>query len=163
LHLTESGRQFISMVIFSSLYDRSPVGLPVVKIEGSKAPEITPEQNKVYQQIAWDTVQSFRKDSGAGLASAVPGEIDALSFIRGEVPVRHSRLGINDQNRSFQYLLNAAKSGKYELKVSAMTDKTDGKLEVFVNHQLAGSVTINPNKDQLTADSSTLSIDLKPV
>jgi hypothetical protein len=38
LHLTESGRQFISMVIFSSLYDRSPVGLPVVKIEGSKAP-----------------------------------------------------------------------------------------------------------------------------
>jgi hypothetical protein len=161
LHLTESGRQFISMVIFSSLYNHSPVGLPIVKIEGSKAPEIMLEQNKIYQQIAWDTVQSFRKNSGASLASSVPGEIDALSFIRGEVPVRHARLGINDQNRSFQYLLNAAKAGKYDFKVSAMTEKTDGTLEVFVNHQLAGSVTINPNKDQLAVDSTMLSIDLK--
>lgn len=161
LHLTETGRQFISMVIFSSLYNQTPVGLPIVKIEGSKAPEITPEQNKIYQQIAWDTVQSFRKDSGASLASSVPGEIDALSFIRGEVPVRHSRLGINDQNRSFQYLLNAAKAGTYDFKVSAMTDRTDGKLEVFVNHKSAGSITINPNTDQPTVDSSTLSIELK--
>jgi hypothetical protein len=90
-----------------------------------------------------------------------PGEIDALSFIRGEVPVRHSRLGINDQNRSFQYLLNAAKAGKYDFKVSAMTDKADGTVEVFVNHQAARSVTINPHKDLPAADSTILSIDLK--
>jgi hypothetical protein len=73
LHLTEAGRQFIGMVIFATLYDRSPVGLPVVSIPGSKPPVITPEQNKVYQQVAWDTVRSFRTDGGAGLASAVPG------------------------------------------------------------------------------------------
>jgi len=160
LHLTESGRQFISMVIFSSLYNQSPVGLPIVKIEGSKAPEITPEQNKIYQQIAWDTVQSFRKDNGASLASAVPGEIDALSFIRGEVPVRHSRLAQLEQGRSFQYLLNAPQAGKYDFKVSAMTNKTDETLEVFVNHQLAGGVTINPHKDQPAADPALISIDL---
>jgi hypothetical protein len=79
-------------------------------------------------------VQSFRKDSGASLASAVPGEIDALSF--------HSRRSSSSSfasrnqrpNRSFQYLLNAAKAGKYDFKVSAMTEKTDGTLEVFVNH-----------------------------
>jgi hypothetical protein len=160
LHLTESGRQFISMVIFSSLYNRSPVGLPVVKIPGAKAPEITPEQNKIYQQIAWDTVRSFRKDSGASLASTVPGEIDALSFIRGEVPVRHSRLGQLEQGRSFQYVLNALSAGKYDFKVSARTDKSDGTLEVSVNHQAVGSVAINPNKDQPAADSTILSISL---
>jgi hypothetical protein len=161
LHLTEGGRLFISTVIFSSLYNQSPVGLPIVKIEGSKPPEITPEQNRIYQKIAWDTVQSFRKDRGASLASAVPGEIDALSFIRGEVPVRHSRLGQLEQGRSFQYLLNAPKAGRYDFNVSAMTDKADGKLEVFVNHRSAGTVTINPNKEGPTADSSVLAINLK--
>jgi hypothetical protein len=160
LHLSEAGRQFIGMVIFSTLYNQSPVGLPIVKIEGTKAPEITPEQNRVYQQIAWDTAQSFRKDSGANLAFAVPGEIDALSYIRGEVPVRHSRLGNIDADASFQYVLNAAKAGKYDFKVSAITEKTDMKLNVFVNHQPAGSVTINPNKDQPT-DSTSTPIELK--
>jgi hypothetical protein len=42
-----------------------------------------------------------------------------------------------------------------------MTDKTDMKLNVFVNHQPAGSVTINPNKDQPAADSTSIPIDLK--
>jgi hypothetical protein len=160
LHLSEAGRQFIGMVIFSQLYNQSPVGLPIVKI-GDKAPELTPEQNKVYQQVTWDTVQSFRKDNGANLGFAVPGEIDALAFIRGEVPVRHSRLGNIDADASFQYVLNAAKAGKYDFKVSAMTDKTDTKLNVFVNHQLAGSVTINPHKDQPVADSTSIPVDLK--
>jgi hypothetical protein len=160
LHLSEAGRQFIGMVIFSNLYNQSPVGLPIVKI-GDNGPAVTPEQNKVYQQVAWDTVQSFRRDNGASLASAVPGEIDALSFIRGEVPVRHSRLGNIDANASFQYVLNASKAGKYDFKVSAITEKTDMKLNVFVNHQPAGSVTINPNKDQPTADSTSIPIELK--
>jgi hypothetical protein len=161
LHLTEAGRQFVGMVIFSSLYNQSPVGLPIVQIPGSKAPEITPEQNRIYQQIAWDTVQSFRKDRGANLTSAVPGEIDALSYIRGETPVRHSRLGQVDRKEGFQYVLNAAKAGKYDFKVSAMTEKTDEKLEVFINHKLAGSVKINPNKEQPTADSTSIPIELK--
>jgi hypothetical protein len=160
LHLSEAGRQFIGMVIFSTLYNQSPVGLPIVKI-GDKAPEITPEQNKVYQQAAWDTVQSFRKDNGASLASAVPGEVDVLSYIRGEVPVRHSRLGQLDRKEGFQYVLNAAKTGKYDFRVSAFTDKTDGTLDVLVNHKPAGSVTINPGKEPLPADSSTISIDLQ--
>jgi hypothetical protein len=160
LHLSEAGRQFIGMVIFSHLYNQSPVGLPIVKI-GDKAPELTPEQNKVYQQVAWDTVQRFKKDNGANLAFAVPGEIDALAYVRGEVPVRHSRLGGIDADRSFQYVLNASKAGKYEFKVSAMTDKTDMKLNVFVNHQPAGSVTINPNKDLPVADSTSIPVELK--
>jgi hypothetical protein len=42
-----------------------------------------------------------------------------------------------------------------------MTDKADGKLEVFVNHRSAGTVTINPNKEGPTADSSVLAINLK--
>ncbi len=60
LHASEAGRQFIGMVIFSTLYNQSPVGLPIVKINDN-APKLTPEQTKVYQQIAWDTVQSFKK------------------------------------------------------------------------------------------------------
>lgn len=161
LHLTESGRQFISMVIFASLYNRSPVGLPVVKIEGSKPPEITPAQNRIYQQIAWDTVQTFRRDSGAALASPIAREIDALSFIGGEVPVRHSRLGQLEKGRSFQYLVNAPGAGKYEIKVSAFTEKPGGMVEVSVNHKSAGEVTITPGKKSLPADSTGLSIDLK--
>jgi hypothetical protein len=160
LHLSEAGRQFIGMVIFSTLYNQSPVGLPIVKI-GDIGPALTPEQNKVYQQVAWDTVQSFRKDSGASLANPVPGEVDVLSFIRGEVPVRHSRLGQFDRKEGFQYVLNAAKAGKYDFRVSAFTDKTDGTLQVMVNHKLAGSVTISPNKELLPVDSSTLPVELQ--
>jgi hypothetical protein len=160
LHLSESGRQFIGMVIFATLYNRSPVGLPIVKID-DPGPALTPEQNKVYQQVAWDTVQSFRKNNGANLGFAVPGEIDALAFIRGEVPVRHSRLGNIDADHSFQYVLNASKAGTYAFKVSAITDKTDTKLNVFVNHQSAGTVTINPNRGQPAADSSPIPIELK--
>ena len=160
LHLTEAGRQFVGMVIFSALYDQSPVGLPLVKIEGSKAPELTPEQNKIYQQIAWDTVQSFRKDRGASLLASVPGEIDALALIRGEVPVRHSRLGLREKE-SAQYVFNAAKAGNYELSVSAMTDKTGEQLEVFINHKSAGSVTIEPHGERPVADSTVLPIELK--
>ena len=161
LHLTEAGRQFIGMVIFSSLYNRSPVGLPIVKINDN-APAITPAQNKAYQQIAWDTVQRFRRDGGASLAAAVPGEIDALSYIRGDVPVRHSRLGNIDADRSFLYLLDAPRAGKYAFKVSATAGgTTEQKLNVFVNHRAAGSVTIRPGKDRLPSDSTAAAIDLK--
>jgi hypothetical protein len=114
LHLSEAGRQFIGMVIFSHLYNRSPVGLPIVKI-GDQAPELTPEQNRVYQQIAWDTVQSFKKDNGASLAFAVPGEIDALAFIRGEVPCVIRAWETLMRIAAFN-ILNAARAGKYDSK-----------------------------------------------
>jgi hypothetical protein len=55
--------------------------------------------------------------------------------------------------------LNAANARKYDFRVSAITDKTDMKLNVFVNHQPAGTVTINPNKDQAT-DSTSIPIEL---
>ncbi len=160
LHLTEAGRQFIGMVIYSTLYDKSPVGLPIVKI-GDNAPKLTDAQNKIYQQVAWDTVQSFKKDRGASLAFAVPGEVDALSFIRSEFPIRHSRLGNIGENTSFLHLLNAPKAGKYDFKVSAITDNADMKLDVFVNNQAAGSVTLNQNKDKPVADSTSMPIELK--
>lgn len=159
LHLTENGRQFIGMVIFATLYDKSPVGLPVVKINDN-GPTLTPAQNKVYQQVAWDTVQGFRKDRGAGMGFPVPGEIDARVFIGSNIPLRGSRVGNIDANRSFLYVLNADKAGKYDFKVSATTEKEEMKLDVFVNHQAAGSVSINPHKDQPAADSSAIPIDL---
>ena len=107
-------------------------------------------------------MQRFRRDGGASLAGAVPGEIDALSYIRGEVPVRHSRLGNIGENHSFLYLLNAPRAGKYEFKVSATTGgKSDQKLNIFVNHRAAGSVTISPGKDRPVADSTAAAIDLK--
>jgi hypothetical protein len=160
LHVNANSRYFIGLVTFAALYNQSPVGLPVVGIN-DKPPTLTPEQNKIYQQIAWDTVQNFRKDSGASLASPVPGEVDANAFVLGDYPIRHSRLGQLERGRSFQYLLNAAKAGKYDFKVSAFTDKTDGTLEVLVNHKSVGSLTINSSKEPLSADSTALSIDLK--
>ncbi len=159
LHLTENGRQFIGMVIFAALYDQTPVSLPVVEIN-ENGPTLTPAQNEAYQQVAWDTVQSFRKDRGASLGLPVPGEIDARVFIGSNIPLRGSRVGNIDADRSFLYVLNADKAGKYDFKVSATTDKTEMRLDVFVNHQTAGSVAINPHKDQPAADSSTISIDL---
>ena len=159
LHLTENGRQFIGMLIFATLYDQSPVGLPVVKINDI-GPTLTSAQNKVYQEVAWETAQSFRKDRGASLGFPVPGEIDARVFIGSNIPLRGSRVGNIDADRSFTYVLNADRAGKYDFKVSATTDKADMRLEVFVNHEAVGSVTINPHKDQPAADSSMIPIDL---
>ena len=159
LHLTENGRQFIGMVIFATLYDQSPVGLPVVKINDI-GPTLTSDQNKVYQEVAWETVQSFRKDRGASLGFPVPGEIDARVFIGSNIPLRGSRVGNIDADRSFIYVLNADRAGKYDFKVSATTDKADMRLDVFVNHEAVGSVTIHPHKDQPAADSLMIPIDL---
>ncbi len=159
LHLTENGRQFIGMVIFATLYDKSPVGLPIVSIN-ENGPTLSPAQNKVYQQVAWETVQSFRKDRGASLAFDVPGEIDARTFVSCNIPIRGSRLGDIDANRSFLYLINAEKAGKYDFKASAVTDKSEMKLDVFVNHQSIGSVKVNPKGNSFAADTSVISVDL---
>jgi hypothetical protein len=160
LHLTEAGRQFIGMVIFASLYNQSPVGLPIVKINDN-APALTPEQNKVYQQVAWDTVQSFRKDGGASLGLAIPAEIDARVHAFSSIPIRGSRLNYIGEKSSFTYVLNAPQAGRYDLKVSAYADRPDEKLQVFVNSTSVGELTVKKDEKQPLSDTAALPIDLK--
>jgi hypothetical protein len=160
LHLTEAGRQFIGMVTFASLYNQSPVGLPIVKINDN-APALTPEQNKVYQQVAWDTVQQFRKDSGASMGTVVPAEIDARLHARSGVPVRGSRLNYIGEKSSFVYVLNAPKAGRYDLRVSAYADRPDEKLGVFLNSASLGELTVKKDEKQPLLDTAALPIDLK--
>jgi hypothetical protein len=86
LHLTESGRQFISLVIYAALYDRSPVGLPIAKIEGAKPPEITPEQNRSTSRS-----RGIRSGSSAKIAAqALRARFPARST-RSRYPGRRSR------------------------------------------------------------------------
>jgi len=160
LHGTSAQRYFIGLVTYSCLYGKTPVSLPLVKINDDP-PKLTPEQNRAYQQIAWDTVQQFQKSGGAMLGSLLPGEIDARAYVLNSPPFRGSRVNYIDADRSFSYLLTAPKAGTYVLKVSATADKPGQTLEAFVNHQAAGSLTIHENKDQPTADSTPLPIALK--
>jgi hypothetical protein len=145
LHVNMNGRYFIGLVTFASLYSQNPVGLPVVKIN-DKPPTLTPAQNKVYQQVAWDTVQSFRKDGGASLGFAVPGEIDARAYINNH-PIYYNDPLVRyiSAKRDITYLLTAPTAGKYELKVNMIASKPNETLEVFLNNQKAGSITPNLN------------------
>jgi hypothetical protein len=160
LHLSESGRQFIGMVIFATLYNRSPVGLPIVKI-GDKRPELTPEQTRFINRSRGTRCKVSAKTTAPVWRLPFPARSTRSPSFAAKFPVRHSRLGNIDADRSFPICVERAKAGKYDFKVSAMTDKTDMKLNVFVNHQPPGSVTINPNKDQPAADSTSIPIELK--
>jgi hypothetical protein len=93
-------------------------------------------------------VQSFKKDGGASVGSVVPAEIDARMHIRGNIPVRGSRLNYIGEKSSFMYVLNAPKAGKYDLRVSAYADRPDEKLEVFLNNAAQGSLTIKKDEKQ---------------
>ena len=54
-HLTEPGRYFVSLVLYCCFYKESPdrVKLP------ANMTKLTPEQDKVYKKIAWETVKSY--------------------------------------------------------------------------------------------------------
>ena len=66
-HPTVQGTYLAAAVIYATLFDRSPVGLAYRPIEHQKLgnrfwPEggVSEEEAAILQQIAWDTVQSYR-------------------------------------------------------------------------------------------------------
>lgn len=54
LHLSQKGAYLISLVFYSSNYQRSGEG--VVTHQGS---DLNAEQARLYQRIAWDTVRNY--------------------------------------------------------------------------------------------------------
>ncbi len=55
IHVNARGAYFVNLVFFSTLYGVPPdaVDLPAERID------LTPEQDRVYRQIAWETVQGY--------------------------------------------------------------------------------------------------------
>lgn len=60
IHMVEKGRYFVSLVLFCCFYKEAPDKVALTQ----KTTTLTPKQDKVYKQIAWDTV---RKYSWAGV------------------------------------------------------------------------------------------------
>jgi hypothetical protein len=132
-----------------------------VKIN-DKPPTLTPAQNKIYQQIAWDTVSNLNSTSGVGLGVKVPTEIDARASI-GRSPVFYNDPLVRyiSEKSSFSYLLTAPAAGKYDLKVNMSVGKPDEKLEVFLNQQKVGVITPNVNGDKPFADAPPITLNFK--
>ena len=55
-HLTPKGRYLVALVFYACIYRESPEGK--VKLP-EKVTTLTPEQDKIYQRIAWETVKSY--------------------------------------------------------------------------------------------------------
>ena len=61
-HPTDEGRYFMAMVVYSQIYDQSPVGLTNIMLNEYGNPTYdnpTTQQAAVFQQVAWDTVQTY--------------------------------------------------------------------------------------------------------
>ncbi len=55
IHLTPKGRYLVALVHYGCLFGESPEGKVSALTTG-----LTPEQAKVFQQVAWDAVKSYR-------------------------------------------------------------------------------------------------------
>jgi hypothetical protein len=55
IHMTKKGAYLISLVHYACLYGDNPEGK--VKAAGS---ELTPEQARLFQHIAWETAKNYR-------------------------------------------------------------------------------------------------------
>jgi len=62
IHLTPKGRYLISLVHYACIYKGSPEGKASALTTG-----LTPEQTRIFQRIAWDTVRNYK---WAGIAAA---------------------------------------------------------------------------------------------
>lgn len=65
IHASLEGSYLAACVIFSKLYSRSPVGIPL-KVPGSdeKVADIDPEHARRLQNIAWRTLKSYKQPNG---------------------------------------------------------------------------------------------------
>ncbi|MGF1484399.1 MAG: FN3 associated domain-containing protein [Opitutales bacterium] len=56
IHVNDRGAYFVNLVFFSTLYGTPPdaVNLPAERVD------LTPEQDRLYRQIAWETVRDYR-------------------------------------------------------------------------------------------------------
>jgi len=155
LHLSEIGRYFIGLVHYACIYDKSPVGLPAVQafdngfFKGNKDFKPTevgackPEQIKILEQIAWDSVQSWRKSPETVIAASVPGEICGADYIGN---LSHDRSTLTEfwgysMNGSHSYYVSASSEGKYLLKVNGVSRLPPPKgPDVFVDDEPVGTM-----------------------
>jgi hypothetical protein len=159
IHLSGAGRYFIGLVHFATLYRQNPVGLPLVGLN-DKLPNLTPEQTRAYQQVAWDTAAQFAQNGGRSIGVAIPAHIDARARVGSTPPFGDPYVRYINEKSNFEYLLNAPAAGKYELRVALATEQPDRKLDVLLNYAAAGSVTA-PTTKQGFADSEPLVLNLK--
>ncbi len=159
IHVSSAGRYYVGLVHFATLYKQNPVGLPLVGIN-CMMPKLTPEQTKAYQQVAWDTVTQWNQNSGRNIGVSLPAHIDARARVGTTPPYGDPHLRYINEKSNFEYLLNAPKAGQYELRVSIGTEQPDRKLDVWLNHNAAGSITAPVQKGGFS-DSEPLILNLK--
>lgn len=162
LHLNGNGRYFIGLVHYCCFYRRSPVGLPIVRAAGV-SPTLSPAQARVYQQVAWETVQEFSRAPETLVGHSVPGQIDARAHTRDAPPYRSSMdvRFINAGSR-YDYLVAVSKTGAYRLSVSvANTGDAPKPLEIHANGALVHTVQAPPTpKDQPFTDTVPVTLNL---
>jgi hypothetical protein len=159
LHLSDAGRYYIGFVHFAALYRQNPTGSPLVGLN-NKLPNLTPDQTRAYQQVAWETVTQVTQSGGTDMGVTLPAHIDARARIGATPPFGDPFLRYIGENSSFDYLLNAPAAGHYELRVALATEQPDRKLDVLLNHRPAGTITARASKQGFT-DSQPLVLNLK--
>ena len=154
LHLSEIGRYFIGLVHYSCLYDKSPVGLPSVQkidnlfydknpnVKPTEAGALRPELIKALEQVAWDSVQSWRAEPEKVIATAVPGEIRGADYI-GNASYNGSTLADfgGFHYGTLSYYIFAPAEGEYLLKVNGMSRTPLQKApDVFLDDEALGTM-----------------------
>jgi|GEM_PF-1075777 len=168
LHINALGGYFIGLVHYACIYDKSPVGVVVPMPLPDKAKTvISPELNKALEEIAWESVQSWRVESDKWVSLPVPGEIDAADYICS-IPPHKERTSTPSvtwaHTEELSYFIMAQDAGKFLLKVNAILNDVSPKgTEVFLNDAPVGTVEY-PDvaaKKETLAESKALPLTLK--
>ena len=141
IHLSDMGRYFIGLVHYACIYDKSPVGISAIPL-GKDKHTLSPELTRALEQIAWDSVQSWRAAPERVVAHAVPGEFSGRDSL-GAIPPHHSHTVTQFWGRGgdIAYFIVPPIAGTFALKVNGVINSTTLiGADVFLNGEPAGSM-----------------------
>jgi hypothetical protein len=164
IHLSDMARYFIGLVHYACIYGKSPVGIPAIPL-GKDKHVLSPELTTALEQLAWDSVQSWRAAPEKVVAHAVPGEFSGRQSI-GAIPPYGSHTVTQFWGRGGEvgYFITPPAPGKFMLQVNGVINSTTLKgPEVFLNGEPVGTATFAdaPGKQGSLVQSNPFPLNLE--
>ena len=164
IHLSDTGRYFIGLVLYTCLYDKSPVGIPPIPI-GKDKHMLSQELTTALEQIAWDSVQSWRAGPEKVAACAVPGEFNGYDSIGTMAPVsRTTLIQLWGRGGEMSYFIDPPEAGKFLLKLNGVVSSSTLKgAEIFLNEEPVGTTEFpeSPGKEGALVETKPFPLELK--
>ena len=163
IHLSDLGRYFVGLVHYACIYDKNPVGIPTFPL-GKDKHAISPELTKALEQIAWDSVQSWRAAPGKIVAHAVPCEICGRDCNGDIEHQRNTLTQFFGHGGEVSYFIAPPKAGPWMLKLKGVLNSSAPKgSEIYLNDEPVGTTEFaaGARKEDGLAETKPLILNLK--